>query len=180
MSDQEQHPSVGERIDENKDNITLIWLDPNIDSSKDVETAMKRLREINDYVIFYTELDQCLMRIQSIQNEKIFLITSDVRANELLPSMMNLDQVDSIFIFSMNKCEKKHSLNEYVEIVDIYENLDSLCLSIEEQIKIVEKKLETFSIFDQCQNSTTDLTKQSVEFIWFQLLKNVIDHFPRN
>ncbi|CAF3622495.1 unnamed protein product [Adineta steineri] len=172
--------SATERIDENKENITLIWFDPDIESHIDTETTIERLREINDYVLFYTELNQCRTRIQSIHNEKIFLIISDTQASKLLPSIMNLPQIDSIFIFCTDKTEDKNFTNEYVKIVGVYEDLDSLYLSLEEQVKFVEKQLETFHIFDQFQKSIGNLPKQSAEFFWFQILKNTIDRFPQN
>ncbi|CAF0824070.1 unnamed protein product [Adineta steineri] len=172
--------STTERIDENKENITLIWFDPDIESHIDTETTIERLREINDYVLFYTELNQCRTRIQSIHNEKIFLIISDTQASKLLPSIMNLPQIDSIFIFRTDKTEDKNFTNEYVKIVGVYEDLDSLYLSLEEQVKFVEKQLETFHIFDQFQKSIGNLPKQSAEFFWFQILKNTIDRFPQN
>jgi tetratricopeptide (TPR) repeat protein len=176
----EQQQSVVEDIDENKENITLIWFDPNIGSRKDTDTTIKRLREINDYVKFYTELDQCLKHIQSIHNEKIFLVTSGARASELLPQITTLRQVDSIFIFCMKKVKYEHLTNEYLKIVGIYVDINALCVSIQEQVDLVEKQLKTFSIFDQHQKSTKDLSKQSAEFLWFQLFGYVILRLPRN
>ncbi|CAF4352154.1 unnamed protein product, partial [Adineta steineri] len=93
---------------------------------------------------------------------------------------MNLPQIDSIFIFCTDKTEDKNFTNEYVKIVGVYEDLDSLYLSLEEQVKFVEKQLETFHIFDQFQKSIGNLPKQSAEFFWFQILKNTIDRFPQN
>ncbi|CAF4350716.1 unnamed protein product, partial [Rotaria sp. Silwood2] len=44
--------------DENKENITLIWFDPNIELHEDIEKTKEQLRLINDYVIFSTDLEQ--------------------------------------------------------------------------------------------------------------------------
>ena len=121
----EQHQSISAATDENKENITLIWFDPNIGTREDIRTTMVRLREINDYVSFYTELDQCLNHIQSTYNEKIFLITSGRRALELLPHITTLRQIDSIFIFCMKKVKYEHLTNEYSKIVGIYVDFNS-------------------------------------------------------
>ena len=175
-----EQQSVPECIDENKEHITLLWFDPSIGLGKNTETTMKRLREINDYVKFYADLDQCLVHIRSIHNEKIFLVISGLRASALLQHISTLHQIDSIFIFCMKKIKYEHLINEYPKIVGIYVDLNSLCVSIQEQVDLVEQQLETFSFFDQHQKSTKDLSKQSAEFLWFQLFNYVILRLPRN
>ncbi|CAF4956822.1 unnamed protein product [Rotaria sp. Silwood1] len=166
--------------EENKESTTLLWFDPNIGSRQDTELTKQKLRLINDYIIFHTDLDQCVTFIQSIDKEKIFLITSGSKASQLLPRIVSLGQVDSIFIFCMKKEKYEHLTNEYSKIIGIYITLDELCKSIEEQIDLFDKQLQTFSYFDQHQNSTKDLSKQSAEFLWFQLFNHVITHLPRN
>jgi hypothetical protein len=172
--------SVSPKNDKNKESTSLIWFDPNIGSREDTRVTMKRLREINDYVVFQTELESCLAHIKSSQNEKIFLITSGSRASEILPHIQKFRQIDSIFIFCMKISKYEHLTNEYSKITGIYTDLDSLCASIREQIDLVDKQLETFSFFDQHQKSTKDLSRESAEFLWFQLFTHVILRLPRN
>jgi tetratricopeptide (TPR) repeat protein len=74
----------------------------------------------------------------------------------------------------------KYLLNEYSKIVGIYTDLDSLCASIREEIDLVDKQLETFSFFNEHQKSTKDLSRESAEFLWFQLFTHVILRLPRN
>ena len=167
-------------VDENKENITLIWFDPNIGKRDDTKTTMKQLREINDYVIFHTELEQCLTHILSIRNEKIFLITSGVSVSDLLSHISTISQIDSIFIYCMKEIKYQHLLKTYSKIIGIYTDLHSLCISIREQIDGVEKQLATFSYFDQRQKSTKDLSKQSAEFLWFQLFNYVMLRLPHS
>ncbi|CAF1416457.1 unnamed protein product [Rotaria sordida] len=145
--------------EENKESTTLLWFDPNIGSRQDTELTKQKLRLINDYVIFHTDLDQTL---------------------QLLPRISSLRQVDSIFIFCMKKEKYEHLTNEYSKIIGIYVTLGELCKSIEEQIDLFDKQLQTFSYFDQYQKSTKDLSKQSAEFLWFQLFNHVITRLPRN
>ena len=165
---------------ENKEITTLIWFDPNIGSREDTKSTKKRLREINDYVVFHTVLEECLTYIRSIANEKIFLITSGFRASEILPCIGTLRQIDSIFIFCMKISKYQFLMDEYSKIVGIYNELDSLCASIREQADLVDKQLETFSFFDQHQKATKDLSRESAEFLWFQLFAHVILRLPRN
>jgi tetratricopeptide (TPR) repeat protein len=166
--------------DENKESISLIWFDPNIGSREDTEQTKQQLRLINDYVIFRTDLEQCISLIQSINNEKIFLITSGSRALELLPVISALSQIDSIFIYCMKIDRYQHLISDYSKTIGIYNNLNTLCTSIREQIDLVDKQLQAFSFFDQHQQSTKDLAQKPAEFLWFHLFNHIILRLPRN
>ncbi|CAF2658808.1 unnamed protein product [Rotaria sp. Silwood2] len=136
---------------ENKESITLIWFDPNIGLQEDIERTKQQLRLINDYVIFYGDLERFITFIQKTNKQKIFLVTSGSEASQILPRIYSFRPIDSIFIFCMKKERYEYLLNEYSNIVGIYINLDDLYLS-----------------------------KESAQFLWFQLFNYVIVHPPRN
>lgn len=165
---------------ENKEGTTLLWFDPNLGSREDTERTKQQLRRINDYVIFHTDLEQCVTFIQSINHEKILLITSGSKALQLLPRVSSFRQVVSIFIFCMKKEKYEHLLKEYVKAIGIYANLNELCQSIREEIDLVDKQIQTFSFFDQHQKSTKNLSNESAAFLLFQLFHFVIAQLPRN
>ena len=173
------HEPMLESTEGNKESITLIWFDPKIGSREETEMTKQQLREINDYVIFYTDLELCVNDIQSIKNEKILLITSGKQASDILPQISNLRQIDSIFIFCMKTERYQNLTNEYPKIIGVHTNLNELCTSIREQVDLVEKQLEVFSFFDH-QQSTQDLSTESGAFLWFQLFKHVILRLPQN
>ncbi|UJR33433.1 hypothetical protein I4U23_020878 [Adineta vaga] len=175
-----QKSIMDEHITENKESITLIWFDPALGLREDTERTKEQLRRINDYVIFHTEISECVAYIQSISEEKIFLITSGAHASELLIRVHELSQIDSIFIFCIKKTKYKDLLNKYSKVIDIFVDRKSLCISILEQINLVNKQLETFSFFDQHQRAIKDLSKQSGEFLWYQLFKDLIVRLPGN
>ena len=133
---------------QNKEISTLLWFDPKIGSHEDTEVTQQQLRRINDFVLFHTDLDECVKCIQSISKEKIFLITSGAKATQLLPLVSHLCQVDCIFIFCMKKDKYQHLINEHSKIIGIYTRLDQLCSSIREEVDLFQKQLHTFSIFD--------------------------------
>jgi hypothetical protein len=47
-------------------------------------------------------------------------------------------------------------------------------------MKIVEKQLMAFSLFDQKLKSTRDLSKDSASFLWNQLLLYVLKKLPQD
>ncbi|CAF2810913.1 unnamed protein product [Rotaria sp. Silwood2] len=176
----EKQQTVPRNDDENKESTTLIWFDPKIGSREDTERTKQQLRLINDYVTFSTDLDQCIRFIQSIHKEKIFLITSGSKTSQILPRISSLNQIDSVFIFCAKKTRYEYLLNEYSNIIGIYINLQDLCKAVKEQIDFFYKQIQTFSFFDQHEKSIKDLSKESAEFLWFQLFNYVIARLPRD
>ena len=164
----------------NNESITLLWFDPKIDSSLNTEIIMKQLRDINRHVVSHNDLEVCTTYIQSVQNGKIFLIISGACASQFLPRIANFGQIDCIFIFCYKEDRYKHLKATYQKIVDICTHLNLLCASIRQQIFLVQKHLETFSFFDQNQHITKNLSKESAEFLWYQLFKDVILRLPHN
>ncbi|CAF2782041.1 unnamed protein product [Rotaria sp. Silwood2] len=176
----ETKQSVGTNDNENKESTALIWFHPNIRPREDTEQAKEQLRLINNYVIFSNDLEHCIELIESIDKEKIFLISSGAKASQILPRTSYFRQIDSIFIFSTKTNRYEYLLNEYSKIIGIYSDIHNLSQSIKEQIDLVNKQIETFCFFDQHQTLIKDLSKESAEFLWFQLFNYVITRFPRN
>ena len=175
-----KHQTHAVSNNENKESTTLIWFDPNIDLREDTQLTKTRLREINDYVVFHTELEQCIKSIKSIDKEKIFLITSGSLCSQLLTAIGTYRQLDSVFIFCMKKTRYENLTSEYPNIVGIYTTVDELCASLREQIDLIDQQLQTFSFYNQHQKCIRDLSKESAEFLWFQLFNDVISRLPRN
>jgi len=160
----------------NKEDITLIWLDKAIDESRTV------LREINNYVRLYTELEPCIAYIRSITRERIFLIISGSYAEQCLDQIHDLPQVDSIFIFCINLTKYKNEFldsKKYSKIIDIFDNENRLIELIREELNDLHKQLATFSLYKN-QKSTRDLSSESASFLWFQLFKDILLEMPRS
>lgn len=158
---------------ENKEDVTLIWLDKSIDTSRTV------LREITNYVRLYTELEPCLAYIRSISTERIFLIISGSFVQVCLSQIHDLNQVDSIFIFCFNSNKYQHQSNEYSKIVGIFDNENQLIESVRQELNDLRKQLSTFSLYKN-QKSTRDLLEESASFLWFQLFKDILLQMPRS
>ena len=89
-------------------------------------------------------------------------------------------KIDSIFIIGAETIEYEHLINVYPKIIGIYTNLDVLCTSVQEEIDFINKQLLTFSFFNRNQISTGYISKESAEFLWFQLFSYVLSHLSHN
>ncbi|CAF0960711.1 unnamed protein product [Rotaria sordida] len=158
----------------NKEDITVIWCDSKIGSNDYVEQIKKQLRQINDFIVFHTQVESCISFIQSIHNEIVFFISSIYDAPQILPHIVTLSQIDSIFVFNWEKVDNEHFVLEHSKFIGIYDELDLLCLSIQEQVDLLDRDLQIFSFFDQNERLTKDLSKQTADLLWFQLYHDVL------
>ena len=85
---------------ENKENVTVIWLNPVADETKSVEEIKEDLRAVNNLLICPTTVDACITEIESRKEDQIFLISEKKYVDELVVKTKHFfSQLDSIFIF---------------------------------------------------------------------------------
>ncbi|CAF1187209.1 unnamed protein product [Rotaria sordida] len=159
---------------ENKESITIIWFDSNIHSHNLTENINERLCEINNYILYYNEIDPCINYIQSIDKEKIFMITSSKDISQVSIQINNLPQINSIFIFDFDKNQSNEFDFEHFKFIGFYTDLDNLYSSIKEQIEDEDKLVQTFSFFNQFEYLTQNLSKQTSNLFWYQLFNKII------
>ncbi|CAF0735286.1 unnamed protein product [Didymodactylos carnosus] len=163
--------------DRNEEDVTLIWLDVQRDATDEETNKMKAmLRLINDYVLFYQDQETCLEYVGVIQKEKIFLILSGSASLPFLELVHDLKQVDSVFIFGQYHEEDRIDslMVKYPKIIGIYDEIYQLRLIIRKTMDLLEKQTAAFSLYDQKQKATRDLSKESGSFLFFQLFKDVL------
>ncbi|UJR12445.1 hypothetical protein I4U23_016621 [Adineta vaga] len=165
----------------NKEIITLIWYDANILSNfEDIALTKNQLRRINDYVLFFNDYQECEEHIKSITTEIVLLVVSGSDAHLLVPKVYKCRQLDSVFIFCVDKLKYEQSLigEEYSKLVGIFTEQVSLINSIQSTIQLVEKQTTVFNLYNQSQKSIRNLSKETGSFIWHQLLKEVLQKIP--
>jgi hypothetical protein len=159
------------------EDVTILWFDPYMDEAenqKDVETTKTLLREINDYVLFFSKPGPCIDYIKSVAKEKIFLIISGFYAVEHLDKIHHLQQIDSVFIFCVFRAKYLPLKDKYSKIIDVFTEQKDLMDSLRSNIELVTKQAAAFGLFDGKERSTKFLTRESASFLWFQLLTDVL------
>jgi hypothetical protein len=159
------------------EDVTIIWMNPymnDIEAQQDVEKTKNSLRKINDYCLFFIELEKCLQYIKSVAKEKIFLITSGSCAVELLDKVHSMKQIDSVFIFCLYIDKYLPLKEKYPKLIDVFTEQDDLIESISNNVKSVIEQTAVFGLFDGKERSTRYLKRESASFLWFQLLTDVL------
>jgi len=171
LSSNEIKPSESVAKIPNEKNIILICFDPN--NEFNTENFKIRLHQINNSVVFHTELDSCITFIKSIEQEKIFLIIS----NSSVSQLTIFHHIDSIFLFCSNKNNQHERLSfEESKLIGIYDKLDFLYASIKEQIDLADNPIHQWCFFDHIEFANKDLSKQSSDFLWIQLFHDILLH----
>ncbi|CAF4879391.1 unnamed protein product, partial [Rotaria socialis] len=79
-------------------NFLLVWLDANIDEGKeDFQKSLAQLRKIFVTVEPFTDVGQCVDYLTSIDDQKVYLITSASLGQMAVPLIHDIAQLDKIF-----------------------------------------------------------------------------------
>jgi hypothetical protein len=158
--------------------IQLIMLDEQINNSRTSRSIQMMLQELNSTAMFFTDLSSALHFIESIRNQQIILIVSEILSRETLSLTRSIRAVQAVFIFCKNSSVDETLLNEYPTFEGIFTRKSELRARIRKTISLVEKQIVAFSMFDQTQKSTRDLSKESNIFLWYQVLFYVLRQMP--
>jgi hypothetical protein len=137
---------------QNKENTTLIWFDPRTEVRQETDDTERRLRQINDYVLFHENGDQCVMDAESIRYEKILLVACGSLGSEIVPRVNSLSQLEAIFILCEKKSQCESLLLKYDKVVDVFVDFDTLCAAIQRKVREVDKQMETSGFFTGKKN----------------------------
>ncbi|CAF1438883.1 unnamed protein product, partial [Adineta steineri] len=113
----------------------------------------KQLNQMNNHVVFHTEL---VFHIDIFQ------------------------QVHSIFIFYTKTEDFKYLFHEQLNIIGVYHRLDFFYPALAEQINLIAKQFFQWTLYDQTNFCKRDLSKLSSDFLWMQLFYDAISSFAHD
>ncbi|UJR13122.1 hypothetical protein I4U23_000146 [Adineta vaga] len=180
MTEQEENFRDCLRWNENKEEFRLIWLDENINNSDDSLKTQQMLLELNPSAQFYTNTNEFFEIIKSIKNEQIILIISGSFAQIILSILDLYKTIIFIFIFCSNHEYHLSLMNKSTKIHGIFTNQITLYESLYQTINHFNKQIIKFNLFDQKQNLSKDLSKESSLFLWHQMIFNILQQMPQN
>jgi hypothetical protein len=96
--------SSSSKMHENLETYCLIWLDTSVDSSKETIQAQKQLQISINHLLTFENDQQCLQHIKSSsKDERIILVTSGRSGRIIVPKIVQLRQIISIYIYCRDK-----------------------------------------------------------------------------
>ena len=137
-------------------NIRLICLDSNVDVSSagylDIITQLRCI--VNDINVF-TDHEECVEFIRTINDNKICMITSGSFAQHIVPYIHNMSQVDSILITSDSRKNHEKWTKQWSKIRGIYTDMSTICEALKQASKQCEQNAISISLMATNDNSSS-------------------------
>ncbi|CAF4637635.1 unnamed protein product [Rotaria sp. Silwood2] len=145
-------------------NFLLVWLDANIDESKEeFKNALAQLRQTVVTIMTFTDADECIQFIMEVNDEKVFLIISGSLGQHIVPKIDALPQVDSIYIYCRNRSVHEQWAKTMSKVKGVHTEINSICKALQ-----IDR--------EQCDRSLTSIIFNGIDplFMYTQLLKETM------
>ncbi|CAF3810035.1 unnamed protein product [Adineta steineri] len=151
--------------------LLVIWLDNNMNSSdKDWQYTITKLRRTVINFKTFTNSEQCIEFINTVNDNKICIIVSGSLGQHIVPSVHNMSQVDTIFIFCDNKKLHEQWAKEWFKIRGVFTNITLICDALKQTAHQCEQNAISISFIEP--NKKSDQLDPS--FMYTQILKEIL------
>jgi hypothetical protein len=163
-------------------NFLLVWVDANMDQpNKDCQNTLVQLRSIANDVNIYTEPDQCIQFLNTINNEKAFIIVSGGLGQHLVPRIHDMPQVDAIYIFCNNKSRHEEWTKKWAKIKGVYTEIKSICQALQLAAKQCNEDSIAISVMSVDEGaSSQNLDQLEPSFMYTQIFKEILLEMEHN
>ena len=121
----------------NVEYFTLVYLN----STYPDDSIVEHLRGLVNFLKIFDDTDDCIAFINSISNEKIIFIVSNIFSNSLLPRIEDLQQIFTVYILCENDQDKQNSFDEKSKVKGCYTNINEIYWQISIDINKVTRDL---------------------------------------
>lgn len=157
--------------DDNKEKITLIWLDAHYDQSEhDYQISLNEFQHLTDDIYIFTDPDDCIDSLTKIddQTKKLILIIDGIFAKEIIPLIEDCSQIDSILVFRNDIHHQQWSTN-HPKVKGVFAGIYSLTQCLKQ---IMDPDYLTMIDIIGPSNIHADCLNTS--FMYSQLLKEIL------
>ena len=158
-------------------NVLLIWVDNNIDdSNEDCHNTITQLQRIVNTIRTFTNADECVEFLESIENEKACMIISGALGQRIVSQIHSMSQVDSIFIFCGNKKIHQQWAKDWPKIKGVFTEIGPICEALKVAAQHCEQNATPMSFM---ATSGDDISKKHLNqldptFMYTQILKEIL------
>lgn len=158
------------------ENYLFVWLDANIDKTqKEFQDIWSRLQCIVSTIDTFTDTDECINYLKTVQVEKIFVIVSNALSQTFIPLAHDLPQLDSIFILCDGPIYDEQWLNSWSKVKRILTHIDLISTDLRKEMHVADENSVLMSFLPQTTTPTSEYTMQiDPTFLYTQLLKEAL------
>jgi tetratricopeptide (TPR) repeat protein len=155
------------------ENIILIWLDSSLEKmTESTQKMVNQVRRVTNIVQTFSDSDKCVEFIQSIRDQKIFIVVSGSLGPQLLPRIENFSQVHSVYVFCGNKAKHQLWTKDYRQIKSLHIQMKDLCETLRRDIRQYDNSITPISILPS--GPIVELNEANREFICLQVIKSIL------
>ena len=168
------HPNANDQVVQN---YLLVWLDNNIDETKDdCRNVFTQLRPILNSINTFTDSDQCIQFIEGIDDEKVHIITSGLLGQHIVPCIHDMSQVETIFIFCGNKKRHEEWAKEWAKIKGVYTEVVPICQAIRQAIEQAAQNSPSIGLAKTSSSGVSFANRDHLDpsFMYTQILKEIL------
>ncbi|CAF2812392.1 unnamed protein product [Rotaria sp. Silwood2] len=152
----------------NLEDFTVIWLDASVNKSEDCLNTKAQLRSVINFIKTFDKMDECIDCIYEYYTEKIFFIISGALGEQLVPDIHDLQQIQYIYIYCLNKDKHEQWVSNYPKIQGVFTDRNTLCSTLKQNV------IEQTRNADVIENSLRNLNENSASLLWFEALLEVL------
>ncbi|CAM4983750.1 unnamed protein product [Rotaria socialis] len=182
-SSDEQSVRIIQTTDAYLENVCLVWLDVQSDTTHDCIEAKTRLLSIVDTFQTFIDVDKCITLLTTNPlNQQFCVIVSGVFSAQLISSIVHLPQFITIAIYCFSAL--KYTSEQYQnqdKLLGIFVDLDSILTALGKCVAAYLSSLPTVSTLTVSTNGSSlkYLSKENAIFVWFHLLFHAQCRLPR-
>ncbi|CAF1148382.1 unnamed protein product [Adineta steineri] len=161
------------------DDYIVVWLDRNIESSKnnkDIKTLIRQI--VRSRLQTFIEPDLCLEQIfTSLEEKHIIFIVSNEFGPGVVEAIHECSQIQTIYVYCGNRQIAEEWIKPYTKVTGIFTDRTTLLKKIRDDFGVHERDCELpMSVFylEEKQNSLQNLNSESAAFMWYQLVLTVL------
>jgi hypothetical protein len=152
----------------NVENFALVWLD-----ATHKPTELDAFQRICNGIYPVSSIDECLMCIGGIKNEKVFVIVSGNLGQQIISHIHSEKKIDSIYVFCGDKPRHEKWASSYPIIKGVFTDVNLIYTQLVSDTKRVEQNLIGIDVV-KLHYTTNSKNEQEVEFIYSQLIKDAL------
>ncbi|CAF3594968.1 unnamed protein product [Rotaria socialis] len=159
--------------DETRNMFSLFWLD---ESKNHVEIISQPLQSFISNIRIFDDIEECQRIIRLLDEERFIFVANNQYAHDIVPSIHDLDQLFSIYIFDVNQVESQSWIKDYSKIRAMISELNFLVARIkaDHQCRIQIEECLPISVLHNLSQNDRSSTSINGTFLNFQLLIDIL------
>ena len=163
----------------------IVWLDQQQIQNADEPDYLNRRVDLNQFfncLRVVNTSESCLTHLSTLDiADKVLLIVSGSLGEHTLPLVHEQEQIVSIFIFCDDIIKHREWASKYLKIRGVFNVAEQLVEVIQHDVQLLVHHFIPANIFtmqDIHQTSFQNIDKDQANYMWFQLLIDVIVQLP--